>query len=155
MHFRHQRARRVEHMQTATPGLLLDSARDTVGAEYHGGIVWNIVQLLDEHGAFSAQPSTTKRYAPPRGAHKWETESFKPCSTISIARSTPAQKPRGLANGLSSRNGAQRLTWGTEANCAVVTAAQQLATVYEAGAPLASQNMAANNSNKKLRGFIV
>src|SRR5690606_14719449 len=48
VHLGHQRAGRVEHLQSAPLRLLAHRARDAVGAEDHGAAVGHLVELFDE-----------------------------------------------------------------------------------------------------------
>jgi hypothetical protein len=56
VHLGHERAGRVEDPQAALLRLGLNGLRHAVGAEDHRGVGRHLVEIVDEHGAESAQP---------------------------------------------------------------------------------------------------
>ena len=51
MDLRHQGTGGVEHGEVPCGGQLLDALGDPVGAEHRHAAGWDLVQLIDEHGA--------------------------------------------------------------------------------------------------------
>ena len=84
--------------QIALLRLLAHRLRDAVRAEDHGLAVGHLGEVVDEHGAALAQALDDEAVVHDLVAHvDRRAEDSSTFSTISMARSTPAQKPRGLA----------------------------------------------------------
>lgn len=99
MHFGDQRAGRIKYLKTPALGFGLDSLADTVGTENDGRIVRNFVQLFNKDRPAIAQTIHDIAVMDDLVAHINRAPNTSIArSTISIARSTPAQKPRGLAS---------------------------------------------------------
>ncbi len=99
VHLGHQRTGGIEYLQSAPDCFLLHGGRDAVRGEDHRGAVRHLVEFLDEHRALGAQAVdhvAVVHHFVPHVDRRAEQRSAR--STISMARSTPAQKPRGLAS---------------------------------------------------------
>ncbi len=56
VHLGYQRASGIKHLQIAPLGIQAHCLTDTMGAEYGGGAIRNLIQLFNEYGAFLFQP---------------------------------------------------------------------------------------------------
>ena len=98
VHLRHQRTGGVDHRQVPLGGELLDPLGDAVGGEDGHRAGRDLVELIDEHRASGAQVLDHVAIMDDLVSHiDRRPYFFRARSTISIARSTPAQKPRGWA----------------------------------------------------------
>ncbi len=99
VHLGHQRAGGVEYLQATACSFLAHGLGDAMGAEDDDDVVRHLVELFDEDGATVAQVLDHELVVHHFVAHiDRRAEDFQARLTISIARSTPAQKPRGLAS---------------------------------------------------------
>ena len=104
VHLGHQRTGRVEHLQPATRGLAAHRLRHAVRAEDDRRAVGHFVEFLDEDRAAVLELVDHVAVVHDFVAHvDRRAERSSARLTISIARSTPAQKPRGLARMMSMR----------------------------------------------------
>ena len=100
VHLVDERAGGVDHVELAAGGVALHLRRDTVGGEDDGRAVGHLVELLDEDGAALLEVADDVLVVDDlladvdRRARAARARS----STISIARSTPAQNERGPAS---------------------------------------------------------
>ena len=99
VHLGHQRTGGVEHREPAARGFVLDGGGNAMRGEDDRGAVRHLVELVDEHRAELAQALDHVHVVHHLVAHvDRRAEQPMARSTMSIARSTPAQKPRGLAS---------------------------------------------------------
>ena len=94
-----QRASGVNHLEVAGLAAFADGGRNSVGGVDDALAVGDVVDLMDEDGAFFSQlihniAVMDDFAADVMGAPKVSRAIL----TISIARTTPAQKPRGLSS---------------------------------------------------------
>jgi hypothetical protein len=88
----------IEDLEATRFGLITHRLGDAVGAEDDGAAGWHFVKFLDEHRALGTQVVADKLVVHDFMAHvDRRTEFSRARSTMAMARSTPAQKPRGLA----------------------------------------------------------
>src|SRR5699024_5078676 len=55
VHLGHQWASGIEHFESAPLGLVLDRFGDAVGTENDNGVIGNLIEFLDKHGATLTQ----------------------------------------------------------------------------------------------------
>jgi hypothetical protein len=106
VHLGNQRAGGIEDFESARPGLSLHLPGNPMGAEITVAPDGTAANSSTNTAPLDFKSSTTKRLC----TTSWRTKIGAPKassarSTISIARSTPAQKPLGLASRSSSASG--------------------------------------------------
>ena len=98
VHLGDQRAGRVDDLEIpALGGLLANSRGYTVGCQHHDRVLGDLVDLLDEHRPLGLEVADDVQVVDDLTADidRRSVERSSARSTISIARSTPAQNDRG------------------------------------------------------------
>ena len=109
VHLGHERTRRIEHVQVARVGVLLDRLRNAVRAEDRDGARRHFAEMLDEARALRTQRLDDMTVVDDLVPHvTGGPNCASACSTMSMARITPAQKPRGCARTTRMTSGSRR-----------------------------------------------